>query len=287
MRYEVNKAFPYPVLRPLWDRGETADFPGYGFQTTVIPQVSEDGSHIELEISFDIKQPDILTTVESERAEFAVLIYCPTTYYRQYVPSSTSEFTAAIRSGDVDNKVEVRPSIVVKSAIERYEPHDLHPELQGRHYSVPAGGLLAQDHTSDFPASREYLRPITSIFQIVPEHGRKRGHLDILVGDPVQILVSPDDSALLATARGTSSFQPYVMNAIYLPAVMSLLAELIKLEDDDPGDQWFTVVKYKLEAAEIDWSQLVDGRTSIWEASQALLEYPARFLGFLREEESE
>ena len=284
MKYEANKAFPHPVLRPLWDGGGTADFPGYGFQTTVIPHVSTDGSHIELDVKFDVTQPDILSAVESNIAEFAILVYCPTTYYRQYVASTTGKMVAMIRSGDVDNKVEVRPSIVVKSSIERYSPQDLHPELAGRSFKVPTGGLLAQDYASDFPASREYLRPITSIFRIVPERNRQRGHLDIVVGDPVQILVSPGDNALLATARRSRSLQPYVMNAIYLPAVMSLLAETVRMADDDPGDKWFTVVKYKLEAAEVDWDQLLAGRTSIWEAAQALLEYPVRFLGFLRED---
>lgn len=281
MRYESNKAFPHPVLRPLSDGGQSADFPGYGFQTVVEPEVSVDRSHIELHIAFEIKHPDIVRAIEFGQAEYAVLIYCNSTYYRMYVSSSTRRFTVKIAAGDVDRSVELRPSVVVTDGIDRYEPRGLHDELRGRVYQVQAGSLLAQDKLVDFPASREFLRPITSIFQITPDPQQPIGKFDIRVGDPVQIIVNPEDNARLAAARRSAERRPAVMNAVYLPAVMALLSEAVRLEEDTSGDRWFEVVRYKAVNSGIDWAQLKDGGVSLWDAAQTLLNDPARHLDFM------
>ena len=286
MRYEPNKAFPHPVLRPLIDGGQSADFPRYGFQTVVEPEVSQDGAYIELRIVFEVKHPDIVSAIELGRAEYAVLIYCNSTYYRMYVGSSKPEFTVKITAGDVDRSVELRPSVVVINGLDRYVPSGLHEELSGRTFQVQAGGLLAQDFAVDFPASREFLRPITSIFQITPDPQQPIGKFDIRVGDPVLIIVNPEDNSKLAAARRSGDKRPAVMNAVYLPAVMALLSEAVRLEDDTSGDRWFEIVQYKTEASGMDWHRVRDGRISLWDAAQTLLNDPARHLDFMREDTS-
>lgn len=287
MRFEANKAFPHPVLRPLINGGQSADFPGHAFQTIVEPEVSRDGAYIELRIDFVIKHPDIVRAIASGQAEYSVLIYCNTTYYRMYVGSSKPRLTVKITAGDVDRSVEVRPSVVLTSGLDRYAPDGLHEELVGRTYRVRSGGLLAQDHAVDFPAGREYLRPITSIFQIAPDPEQPIGKFDIRVGDPVQIVVNPEDNSKLGAARRSGDKLPSIMNAIYLPAVMALLSEAIMLEEDDAfHDRWFEVVQYKTVAAGLDWDQLRDGHPSLWHAAQTLLKDPVRHLDFMAEDVS-
>ena len=284
MRYEPNKAFPHPVLRPLVDGGQYSDFPGYGFQTTVEPEVTEDGAHIELQVAFDIKHPDILAAIKDGRAEFSVLVYCHVTYFRRYARSCEPKLIIKICAGDVDRSVELRPSVVVTKPILDYEPHGLHEELLGRSFSVGAGALLAQDYGVDFPASREYMRPITSIFQIAPDPDQPQGKCDIRFGDPVQIVVNPEDNSRLAAARLSGEKRPVIMNSIYLPAVMALLGEAIQWTKEPPGDRWFEVVKYKAVAAGLDWDRFMDGRINLWYAAQTLLKNPARHLDFMIEE---
>lgn len=286
MRYEPNKAFPHPVLRPLDEGGQSADFPGYGFQTTVDPQVSEDGSHIELVIVFGIKHPDILRAIERGDAEYSVLIYCNSTYYRMHMASSRPRLTAKIAAGDVDRSVELRPSIVVKNGIGRYDPDGLHEELRGRTYRVQAGSLLAQDYSVDFPVRQGFLRPITSIFQIAPDTDQPVGKFDLRPGDPVQIVVNPDDNSKIAAARLSGEKRPAIMNAIYLPAVMELLSEAVTLEDNVFNGRWYDVVRYKVTVAGMDWAQLRKGDVGLWKAAQTLLNDPARHLDFMTEDVS-
>lgn len=287
MRYEPNKAFPHPVLRPLIDGGKSADFPGFGFETTVDPQVSEDGADIEMLITFRIKHPDIVHAIERGQAEYSVLIYCNSTYYRMYIASSSPRLTAKITAGDVDRSVELRPSIVVKKGIGSYAPDGLHEELRGRTYRVQAGSLLAQDYSVDFPVRREFLRPITSIFQIAPDLHQPVGKFDIRTGDPVQIVVNPDDNSKIAAARLAGEKRPTIMNSIYLPAVMALLSEAIVLEDGVFNGRWFEVVRYKIDASGMDWDQVKGGQTSLWDAAQTLLNDPARHLDFMTEDGSD
>lgn len=286
MRYDANKAFPHPVLRPLIDGGQSSDFPGYGFQTTVAPRVSPDGSNIELEVRFDITQPDIVRAVEGGQARFSVLAYCSTTYYRMHFGSAEPHLVATIPAGHVDRTVEVRPSIVVTTEMDRYRPTGLHDELASRMFHVQAGGLLAQDHTVRFPASREFLGPITSIFQISPDPNQPRGKFDIRFGDPVQIVVHPDDNLKLAVARHMSEKRSVIMNSVYLPAVIALLGEAVQYGPDGTDERWYEVVRFKMDSVELDWEELLEGRINLWSAAQMLLDQPSRHLDFMKDEDA-
>lgn len=287
MRYEPNKAFPHPVLRPLIDGGKSADFPGFGFQTAVTVSVSEDGSQIELQVDFVVSQPDIVRAVEKGQAKFSVLAYCNTTYYRMHFGSTEPRFTVKIPAGSVDRSVELRPSVVATADLNRYRPSGVHDELANRAFRVQAGALLAQDYTANFPASREFLRPITSIFQISPDPDQPNGLFDIRFGDPVQIVVNPEDNSKLASARHSREQRPNVMNGVYLPAVIALLGEAVRYGDDSPNERWYEVVRYKLEEVDIDWNKILDGQTGLWSAAQRLLDQPARHLDFMKDEDND
>lgn len=287
MRFEPNKAFPHPVLKPTMGGPESGDYPDYGFQASFDIAVDDADGKIRVETEFQLQQPDILRAVGRGEAAYSLLIVCPNTYFRSLVTSSNSVMSAAITFGDVDYQVELRPSVVTTRAIPDYRPSDLHPELRGQAYTVDVGGLLAQDYSSNFPASREYLRPITSIFRIVPDPKKPTGQLDLVVGDPVQLIVNNKDNERLMAARRTNRGREGLMNSVYLPAVVNLLAEAVRLREDDSGSRWFSVVTFQLDEIGLSFEELCEGRITLWHAAQALLKYPANYAPFMKPESVE
>lgn len=286
MRFEPNKAFRHPVLRPSQGGPESGDFPYFDFQTSFTTSIDEGAERIRIDARFAVQQADILRAIHRNEAEYSLLIVCPTTYFRRHLGSKSPELQAGITLGDVDREIELRPSIVANREIAKYRPDDLHQELQGQSYLVDLGGLLAQEESWRFPASREFLRPITSIFHIVPDAKLPSGQLDIVVGDTVEIRVNNKDNARLAAARKTNRGRQTVMNAVYVPAVMNLLAEAIRLQDDAADSRWYSVVQYQLREIGVEFQTLCDGRTTLWHAAQALLKFPGRYAEFMREEEA-
>lgn len=284
MKFEPNKAFPHPVLRPTEGGADSGDFPDFGFQTSFDVAIDDSAGAIRIETEFQVQQSDILREITLGKAAYSLLLVCPNTYYRAHVASRESAMVASIALGDVDHQVEVRPSIVAMQEIGTYRPSDLHAELIGQAYAINVGGLLAQDYSSTFPASREFLRPITSIFQIAPDPKQPSGQLDIVVGDPVQLIINNKDNQRLLAARRTNKGRESLMNSVYLPAVVNLLAEAVRLREDESGSRWFSVVHYQLEEVGVGLEKLVDGRVTLWHAAQALLKFPANYAQFMTPE---
>lgn len=287
MRYEPNKAFPHPVLRPSEFGIDAGDFPGHEFQFSASPEIEADKQRIRIDATFDVGQVDIRRALSRGKAEFSVLILCPKTYFRAHATSSSRELVTYVNLGDVDDQVELQPSIVVPRGWKKYRPDGLHDELRGEVYRVRKGGLLAQCGSSVFPASREFMRRRTSFFRISEDTGQPLGILDIVVGDPVQLKINPADNANLSVARSSPAGQRAVMNSVYLPAVISMLGEAIRLGEDEEDSEWFRVTTFRLAEVDIDWDDLRDGKVSLWRAAQALLDWPARYAEVLQKEPPE
>lgn len=286
MRYEQNKAFPHPVLRPSIDGIDSGDFPGCEFQFSASCQIEIETNQIRIEATFDVGQDDILSAISDGTALFSMLITCPRTYYRSHASSSSRELVAHVGLGDVDDQVELQPSVVVPRGKKRYKPAGLHQELRGETYKVRKGGLLAQCGSSVFPASREYMRRYSSIFELSVDPDLQPGSFDIFVDDPVRIRVNDADKYRLAVARSTPSGQVALMNSVYLPAVISMLAEAIRLNEDAAEATWFKVTQFRLAEKDIAWDDLRDGKVSLWHAAQALLGFPARYAPFMQEDQT-
>lgn len=285
MRYQPNKAFPHPVLRPVDDDSDAGDFPDFDFQTSVSIALDEEAGQIRLETEFEVQQSDIVRAVRDGQAVYSLLVVCPTTFYRSHFTSETPVLETRIEFGDVEQQVELRPSVVAVCPISDYRPADLHPELVGRAFRLDLGGVLAQDYSSHFPAGREFLQPITSIFQMLPDPKQPSGQLDIIVGDPVQIRINNKDNAQRLAAKRTARGRASLMSSVYLPAVMNLLAEAVRLNEDASDSRWFKGVQYRLADVGIDFDELCDGRATLWHAAQAILKFPTQFAEFLNLED--
>ena len=96
MKFDRQKAFPYPVIRPYSD-----DYKDVEFQTTVEFLVGK--KNIKAKISYAISSEEIFEEIAICNAEYVSIISCRDTYFRSVLTSFNSATEAeksALRNGN-------------------------------------------------------------------------------------------------------------------------------------------------------------------------------------------
>ena len=130
MKYNPNRNYLYPVLRPYSD-----DYPDGTLQTSVTVAANEES--ISLAISFEISEPSIHEEVVNGNASCAAMVYCGTTMYREMVvgkrgnPRLTRDIPLASLSGNV----ELHPLVIVNQQV-THNTDTAHEEYQSQPITI-------------------------------------------------------------------------------------------------------------------------------------------------------
>jgi len=76
MQFDVDRAFPYPVLRPGVD-----DYIDGDFQASVEFQSNDGELHVHLEARFALSVDEIWSAIEAKQASFVAVVSCRDTYF--------------------------------------------------------------------------------------------------------------------------------------------------------------------------------------------------------------
>ena len=220
MKFDKNKAFPYPVLRPYSD-----DYQDVEFQATVEFTIGKD--KIKVNIGFAISSEEILDEIENGNAEYIATISCRDTYY-QFVLNSTQRLVEAeFEIGELKGEVRVSPYVVVKNDITAFASPDINIEFGDGPFSFVAGDILAQDETQVFYIDRDLFKPITSVFELVKKKEQNHGEWTIgFDSEHVQIEVSPKMKESIDDASNSPVNRVVLINSIYFAAVMQAIQKL-------------------------------------------------------------
>lgn len=288
MKLDPNKAFPFPVLRSGGNNPDS-DYPGHEFQANA--EVSTpDADHIAIEIDFTLRQREIMTLIEQGDARYGCLVVCTRTLYREMLTSTEPSLKRTFQLGTLDDIVELRPCVIAVNDIKAYASPDLNEEFGNVGFDIVAGSPLAQDVTLAFPANQEYLKPITSIFEIAQDREQMSGQFDVRFDERIQIIVSPEDARWLTSARRAIQHRASIMTSFYLPVVITVLAHMVNSNDDvdeHAYEPWRRVFQYKIDqlGSEMSLDGVVDGRTTLLAIAQSLLKNPVRHLEYMKESE--
>ena len=286
MKLDPNKAFPFPVLRSGGNTSDS-DYPGHDFQANA-HVFTQDSGLIVIEVDFVLRQHDILTLIQNGDARYGCLIVCTRTLYRRLLTSPRPHLVYRARVGDLDDIVELRPCVVAINDIQAFSSSDLNAEFGNTDFYIRAGSPLAQDVTLAFPADQEYMKPITSIFEIFVDREQSPGQFDVRFDDGIQIVVSPDDAKSLLAARLAAHHRASIMTSFYLPVVVTVLANMLNTHDDDVEgtfELWRRVFQYKIDQLgdEFSLDNVITGRTTLLAIAQALLKNPIRHLEYMKD----
>jgi hypothetical protein len=238
MKFDKNKAFPYPVLRPFSD-----DYVDGEFQATVEFRVSKET--IKVDIGYAISSDEIEKEIQNGNAEYVAMISCRDTYYQHVLRSSGNTVAADFDKGQLRGEVKVDPYVVAKKDISPFASPDINPEFGEGPFSFVAGDVLAQDDAQVFYIDRDLFKPITSVFELVKKDEQSDWVWTIGFDEEhIQIEVSPKMKESIDSARNMKNNRVVLINSIYFAAVMQAIQ---KLQDTDTratyGDRkWAKVI---------------------------------------------
>lgn len=270
MRFDENKAYPYPVLR-AW----SSDYSRAEFEVTLTPRRIAKTTAMQIGAVMELSDPDLLALVESKRAHYALLVHAPTTQHRSARTSFKKSFTARFSDGEIAKRVEARGVLVARQDLKAFRAKGWHGEYAEQTFDIPAGGVLAEDHPLVWEIDTAEEAPIGAIF-----YQQLREDLDdgqwacSLEEERVVLQLSANDHRRFNNARGSISSAAdlaIVMNSVYLPALVHVL-HMADHETENYNDRrWFR----SLDALLLDRGrpELGEGSDRIDDA-QGLLEKP-------------
>ena len=236
MKFDKQKAFPYPVLRP-----ESDDYGNVEFQTTAELVVGKD--KINALLSYAISSNEIIAEINKGNAEYVSIISCRDTYFRTVLSSPDRSLKAEFDIEELRGEIKIEPYVVVRKDIADFITPDINPEFGAGPFSFFVGDILAQDEPQVFYIDRDLFKPVTSVFDLVKKDDLSDGEWTIgFSDDHIQIQVSPNMKETIDDARNTNENKVILLNSIYFAAVMQAICKLQESLADYEDRKWAEVI---------------------------------------------
>lgn len=267
MRYDPNKMFPYPVLRPQCD-----DYTDSDFQVTLTPKIFAD--EIVATCEFALSSKDLKRYIHDGEAAYVGVVSCRDTFFRQVEKfgASTGQFRMPVNR--LRGEVRFDSYVVSLTQINDFSPRDRHPEYEEQKFSIGPGYVLAQNEPQLFHVERAAFAPITSVIDLVANDALMAGQWKLDTDqDHIQIQVERSVKEAIDDARNSSEKRVVLLNGLYFPAIMTALVRLQKDSELYAERKWHRVFTAKLLNEGINLETC-----DVAETTQILLRHPLAIL---------
>jgi hypothetical protein len=240
MKFDRNKAFPYPVLRPFSD-----DYIDVEFQATAEFEIT--AMSVDVHIQYALSSQEIADQIEAGNASYVAVVSCRDTYFRNVLPSQDRTVDISFDPGILRGEVAVDSYVIATKEIKNFTSPDINPEFGATGFLFTPGDVLAQDETQISYIDRDLFRPVTSVFDLVQNEQLSGGEWKVnLDEDHVRIEISPSMKGVIDDARNDTSKRVILLNALYFPAVTQALQQLKTNKEDYEDKRWAAVMEQKL-----------------------------------------
>ena len=248
MRFDPGKAWPHPVLRPSC--GD--DYPHAEFQVEIEMVRSLGNTSVEVTVSFELSDRDLLQLVDTSRAIYVILIRAPRTHYRDLIQSNNREIKVTIPPGILSGRVELTPFLICTDQLTQFQAKGWHQDFGGRSFDIAPGSVLAEDTPNVYWVDTADETPLGSAVEIVQRPGLSNGRWELdLNQERVAIAMSSADYQRFTAARERMYRTPdaqYLMNGLYLPALVQILNEADRDSTSYSEYRWYSSLDQRLDA---------------------------------------
>lgn len=267
MKFDRNKTFPYPVLRPFSD-----DYVEVEFQTNV--DFSSNEGLVTADISYRVSSSELIEQIKIGNAKFVSIVSCRETYFRDVLTSNTKQIVKNFDVGNLRGEVKVDSYIIAVKKIPSFSSPDINPEFGRDSFAFTPGDVLAQDETAIFYIDRDLFKPVTSVFDLVknPEYSEGEWRIS-LDDDHIQIVVSTAMKESIDNARNNTNMKVILLNSIYFSAAVHAIQRLKEFGSDYEEKKWGRVFYRQIHNNGLD---LVS--TDAYILAQKLMKYPLKVL---------
>ena len=268
MQYDSLRAFPHPVLRP-----DVNDYVEGAIQTSTALLSNKDGSKIIADFVTTVSVPELVYLIEKQVAEYAVLLACRDTYYRKLIRSFKPEFSCNLDATYIRGDVTISSFVLATQPIAKYVSPYINEEFGPGPFAFKKGAVLAIDEPQKYFIDRDSMKPISSIFVLVPDTtlGDHEWGIDSS-NDKIHLKTSPHLKVSIDLARNNREYSAILANSIYFAAVMQCLS-LLKSDLDYDSYRWAGIMRQACANAEISLDS--EDESSI---AQKLMKYPVALI---------
>ncbi len=246
MKLTDHMRYPHPVLSDYSEDYVTGEF-----RCEFTQQMTAEGElKLTAELALDSKE--LTDLIEAQRASIGFFIVCRRTYFNflQTAPLGKSE--KFFNASQLFGAVIIRPVVWTLSEVSNFTSPLIHKEF-GEAVHLPKGSVIALGPEFRFSIDKKKFKPFESIFDLAEGEGIEPGTIFV---DPEQdritILAEKKTHNLLASIRDVPYGKDVMLNSVYLPAVIEVLAQLQSGEKSFSGRNWYRVFKARCDDLGVD-----------------------------------
>lgn len=227
-----GRSYPYPVL------GIDDNYIGDENKDTFKPElvVSSDYRKIKLDITYQLKNDELLKLIYHEKAVFCAQLYCRSTMFRQSFLNKKQKDIIEIKSSLLRDEVDVDFFICASEDILDYKNSMFNTEFAGVSFEIEKGDLLAFGGSTTFFANKspEELKSISSFMSIDTENKTEVPMYNDYDSDKITIILSQEDYDSYQFIKKEILLTSTLHSSVVLPA----LAEAIRFLNSDEGNDY-------------------------------------------------
>ena len=233
-----NSLTPYPVL----SSGD--DYLNVSFNVELSSNPTTDGVFIA--IKFDLNDEALLKLVEEGKAQYAVHVECPYTYWRKFKTSHQNVIVFEVNSDDVSGDVEVCTFLVATQDIKGFSSPNFHSDYAGHTFDIFKGGILASSDSFKMDMTNDVTGENTESIIAITE-GEKNQAIDISVNtdgsDKIYVSLKPELYALYERLAA-GKYEDIIFSLILNPVLQTVLERISTTPDSYNDARWYkTIIK--------------------------------------------
>lgn len=237
MRISEQTRFPHPVLNE-----ETQDYTDGRFSVALQVSESRTTGKVTIEYEVSLAEPTVEGLLEGGQAMLGLFIVCLRTYYNELHSIENGEGKIEFSKGELRDNVVFRPVICTIQRIEKYSPPSLHQEYGGIEWSFSPSDVLALGDEVQIFVGLDKLAPMETIFELVTDDDVPNGETRVsLEREKIGISANKETRKGLHAMRGSGVGRIALLNGVYLPAVMEILAAVSEGVGSYENYRWFAV----------------------------------------------
>lgn len=252
MKFDPNKAWPYPVLRP---RSFGDDYPQAAFEVEIEVERTRGSTAVAIDSEFYLSDPDLLGLVKQGMAHYVLLVKAPKTRFRNLVESRVREVRQEFSAGDLSGRVEIAPFLIAAQDVVGFRARGWHRDFSNHAFDIKAGSILAEDEPREYWIETADDDPlIGSIFAVRERGNCPDGFWDYEIAEErIWIVMSKRDYIRFSNTRARVTGHQdgfYLISGIYLPVLIAVLNDLDQAMDEYREYNWFSSLERRLEGLE-------------------------------------
>lgn len=248
MRFDTAKTYPHPVLRP-----DSSDYPRAEFEVESTLDRLAGGTKLRIVADFRLSDPDLAQLVDSGRAKYVLHVVAPKVHFRVALDNADPRIDHTFREGELHGQVVLSPFLVCTRQVSGFSATGWHEDYASLRFDVAPGSVLAQDVPKEYWVDTAEETPVGSIFTLNRDRALRTGTWRCrLSGEKIEIQMAEADYERFMMARNRVNRTPdaqYLMNGVYLPALVSVLQEADGDEESHGGRRWYRALQAQLERA--------------------------------------